>query len=140
MSINALVVEDNVMTTKLIINALKKASSAINTNIDCTCATNTEDAKRLLMGSCEFHMMILDNQFPEKPGTEAKDDEGLRLFREYKTSPHFKSRSIYCISSSSDDPQKFENEGFDDIVPKPLNSDKLSPLLERRFGRKRQST
>lgn len=139
MSINALVVEDDAITIKLIKKTLEKVGSFINKNIQCTCVTNTEDARHLLMGSCKFHMVILDNHFPESPGTNAKADEGLHLFRECKASPQFRNQSVYFISSSSDDPKKFENEGFDAVVPKPLNSEKLSPLLARRFGAKPQS-
>lgn len=141
MSIHALIVEDDPLTAKLIQKILINIGQSLSHPIQCTCVTNTEDAEQLLMTrvALTFQMVILDNQFPEHSGGPVEKDQGLRVLREYRASP-FWNRSIFFISSSSDDPKKFENEGFDEIVPKPLNQQKLSPLLQRAFDTRRLSS
>lgn len=115
-----LVVEDNPMNQKLFLTVLKKRG------LVCTLAENGKRAVEIAAGR-KFDIILMDIQMPEMSGLEA-----TVAIRKSKEGPN-SSVPIIAITANvfKEDQDRCRTAGMNDLVSKPINSEKLFEVLRR---------
>jgi two-component system, sensor histidine kinase and response regulator len=112
-----LIAEDNIMNQKLMKTIIEKLDFA------CDIAPNGLIALNMLMDK-EYLMLLLDMQMPIMDGLEL-----LKIIRD-----DFQLRNLYVVAVTAHamkgDKERFLNAGCNDYLPKPIDFDKLSQVIE----------
>ncbi|PZQ44491.1 MAG: hypothetical protein DI551_10000, partial [Micavibrio aeruginosavorus] len=116
--LHILVVDDNTITRKVIMNFLQPGGHSINT------AASAEEALKKIDQDA-FDLVLMDVQLPGMTGNEA-----VKILREHKD-PVKAAIPVIALTgnTSREDMQRYLADGMNGFIPKPVDKDKLISVV-----------
>lgn len=123
MTIKLLLVDDEVDFIELLAESITR----LNSNFDCVCCSSVDEAKKYI-STCKIDIIFTDiNLKSNQSGFDLMDF----------VSKNYPEKPVVVISAYGDNKSHIEmlKLGAFDFIPKPLNSERLSALLDSLYSR-----
>ena len=123
----ALVVEDNLINQKLIVNILK------GFGLDIDVADNGQEAVDKVKANSDYDLIFMDIQMPVMDGIEA-----TKLIKEYQDENKLENTPIIALTANAlkGDRERLLKEGLDEYISKPIEMSELLYILHKFLSHK----